>query len=406
MQITIPGDVLTIIEKLEEAGHSAYMVGGCVRDALMGITPHDYDITTSAKPEEIKKVFKKTIDTGIQHGTVTVIMHGVGYEVTTFRIDGEYKDSRHPKNVSYTDNLAKDLERRDFTINAMAYSKKSGLIDIFNGKEDLERKTVRAVGDPYERFKEDALRILRAIRFAAQLNFTLDEKTKEAVVDLRKSLNNISRERVRAELEKTLLTGSQEKLMLLFDTNVYDSIFTKDLVEINNSDFEKVCKTVAKVSKVPYLKWAAFFSDCDEKTAQEEFNALKFDNKTKHGALTLISALKKDLPDANNMNYYPVRKHIHDVGLIYYPDFIELYEAVYEKEFPYKEAFEKIKENNDPLMISDLALTGKDLINEGETPGPSIGKIIDALVEKVLENPSLNKKEMLINEYKKLKKEM
>ena len=179
MQITIPGDVLTIIEKLEEAGHSAYMVGGCVRDALMGITPHDYDITTSAKPEEIKKVFKKTIDTGIQHGTVTVIMHGVGYEVTTFRIDGEYKDSRHPKNVSYTDDLTKDLERRDFTINAMAYSKKSGLIDIFNGKEDLERKTVRAVGDPYERFKEDALRILRAIRFAAQLNLRLTKKQKK-----------------------------------------------------------------------------------------------------------------------------------------------------------------------------------------------------------------------------------
>lgn len=167
MQIILPKNVNKIIHVLEEHGFQAYAVGGCIRDSLLGRTPHDWDITTSALPEQVKDLFKKTVDTGIQHGTVTILLDGEGYEVTTYRLDGEYEDSRHPKEVTFTSLLSEDLKRRDFTVNAMAYNEKDGLVDLFGGQKDMEEKVIRCVGDPLERFTEDALRILRAVRFAA-----------------------------------------------------------------------------------------------------------------------------------------------------------------------------------------------------------------------------------------------
>ena len=213
MQIQIPKPVEYIIDTLMEAGFEAFAVGGCVRDTILNRTPGDWDITTSAKPQEVKRLFRRTIDTGIEHGTVTVMLEKIGYEVTTYRIDGEYEDNRHPKSVEFTSNLIEDLKRRDFTINAMAYNPTIGLVDEFEGLKDLEKKVIRCVGHPEDRFDEDALRILRAVRFAAQLGFTIEEETKKAIIKKTKNLMAISAERIRVELVKLLTSPYPEMLI-------------------------------------------------------------------------------------------------------------------------------------------------------------------------------------------------
>lgn len=220
MEMRLPRSVVEIIDRLESLGYEAYAVGGCVRDTLLGREPEDWDITTSAKPEAVKKAFDRTIDTGIEHGTVTVMKNHVGYEVTTYRIDGEYEDNRHPKQVSFTGNLVDDLERRDFTINAMAYNPKTGLVDAFDGTSDLKRRIIRCVGDPDKRFDEDALRMLRAVRFSGQLQFTIEEKTRQAIVERAEHLQNISAERIRVEMTKLLISKDSGQLREAVDTGM------------------------------------------------------------------------------------------------------------------------------------------------------------------------------------------
>ena len=205
MKIELPKKVLFIINNLQLAGYDAFAVGGCVRDSILARKPQDWDITTSAKPEAIKEIFRRTVDTGIEHGTVTVMIGKDSYEVTTYRIDGAYEDSRHPKEVRFTNCLEEDLRRRDFTINAMAYHPERGLVDLFHGMEDMEHKIVRCVGNPMERFHEDALRILRAVRFSAQLGFTIEEKTKAGIQALAPNLKCVSAERIQTELVKLLV---------------------------------------------------------------------------------------------------------------------------------------------------------------------------------------------------------
>ena len=217
MYIELPKNVHKIIDTLEQAGFEAYAVGGCVRDSVLNRIPNDWDITTSAKPEEIKKVFKRTFDTGIKHGTVSVLFGNDIYEVTTYRIDGEYEDSRHPKDVTFTSDLKEDLLRRDFTINAMAYNPEKGLVDMYGGMEDIEKKVIRCVGNPHERFSEDALRILRAVRFAAQLDYTIDKETQDAIKELAPTLSKISAERIQVELTKILLSDHPEYLRLAYE---------------------------------------------------------------------------------------------------------------------------------------------------------------------------------------------
>ena len=216
----IPQAVEKIIDTLEAGGFEAYAVGGCVRDTLLGREPEDWDITTSARPEQVKSLFRRTVDTGIQHGTVTVLENHQGYEVTTYRIDGEYEDGRHPKQVEFTASLTEDLKRRDFTINAMAYSKKTGIVDEFGGMEDLKRGIIRCVGAAQERFTEDALRILRAIRFSAQLGFSIEEQTLEAVRQIAPNLVHVSKERIQVELTKLLKSPHPERMSLVFDTGI------------------------------------------------------------------------------------------------------------------------------------------------------------------------------------------
>ena len=220
IKILLPEKVNMIIHTIQAAGFEAYAVGGCVRDSILGRVPDDWDITTSAKPEDIKKLFKRTIDTGIEHGTVTVMLEAEGFEVTTYRIDGEYEDSRHPKEVTFTSNLREDLRRRDFTINAMAYNDEVGLVDIFEGISDIEKKIIRCVGDAKERFTEDALRMMRAVRFSAQLGYSIDEGTKEAIKELAPTLKKISAERVQVELVKLVTSNNPDYLKIAYETKI------------------------------------------------------------------------------------------------------------------------------------------------------------------------------------------
>ena len=220
MILEIPKNAETILHILEKAGYEAYVVGGCVRDSILGRSPDDWDITTSAKPEQVKALFHRTVDTGLQHGTVTVLMEKEGYEVTTYRVDGEYEDGRHPKEVTFTASLKEDLKRRDFTINAMAYNPSSGLVDLFGGLEDIERKIIRCVGDPLERFTEDALRIMRAVRFSAQLGFTIEDETRKALGVLAPNLKHVSAERIQVELVKLLVSPHPDYLRVAYETGI------------------------------------------------------------------------------------------------------------------------------------------------------------------------------------------
>ena len=220
IQIQIPEKAKNIIETIQNAGFEAYVVGGCVRDSILGRCPEDWDITTSARPEQVKALFRRTIDTGIQHGTVTVMLDKEGFEVTTYRVDGKYEDSRHPKEVTFTPNLEEDLKRRDFTINAMAYNETEGLIDIFGGLQDIGAKLIRCVGDPEERFGEDALRIMRAIRFSAQLGYEIHEDTEAAIRKLAPTLQKISAERIQVELTKLLISPHPDTLRDAYDMGV------------------------------------------------------------------------------------------------------------------------------------------------------------------------------------------
>ena len=219
-QMTMPQEVVRIINTLEQHGYEAYAVGGCVRDAMLGREPEDWDITTSAKPLEVKGLFRKTIDTGLQHGTITVMVNGEGYEVTTYRIDGEYEDGRHPKEVAFTTSLRMDLERRDFTINAMAYNDRSGLVDEFDGVGDLKRGVIRCVGDAGQRFDEDALRMLRAVRFSGQLGFTIEDATLQAMEQRIQNLQKISAERIRVEMTKLLISPNPGRFRVAYTSGM------------------------------------------------------------------------------------------------------------------------------------------------------------------------------------------
>ena len=210
MIINLPEDVRHIINKLADEGYEAYAVGGCVRDSVIGRVPDDWDITTSARPEDVKRIFRRTVDTGIEHGTVTVMIGREGYEVTTFRIDGEYKDSRHPENVEFTASLKEDLKRRDFTINAMAYNEQEGIVDLFGGMDDIQSGIIRCVGNPADRFAEDALRMLRAVRFSAQLGYDIDKDTAAAIEELAGTIAAVSKERIHTEIGKTIMSSHPE----------------------------------------------------------------------------------------------------------------------------------------------------------------------------------------------------
>ena len=384
MRIQIPGKVEEIIGKLNEAGYEAYAVGGCVRDTLLGRQPEDWDITTSARPEAVKALFRRTIDTGIQHGTVTVMMGRTGFEVTTYRVDGEYEDGRHPKQVEFTSDLLEDLRRRDFTINAMAYSHETGIVDAFDGMEDLKRGVIRCVGDPLERFEEDALRILRAIRFSAQLDFSVEDKTMQAVSQIAPNLAKVSKERVQAELTKLLTSDHPEKIREVYETGIGAYVSPA----FSALPWQRA-EIPASLPPVKYVRWAAFLRCADAPTAVRVLKDLKFDNDTIGKVKTLVSLSGVFMPaDAET-----VRRAMSGMEPEVWDVLMEL--NGYGDDI--RALTEEIRARGDCLSLKELAVKGRDLIAEGVKPGRDLGDILNRMLDHVLAHPENNRREILLS---------
>lgn len=317
--IDIPADVRYIIEKLRSAGYEAYAVGGCVRDSLLGKTPKDWDITTSAFPEDVKCLFTRTIDTGIKHGTVTVLLNGTGYEVTTYRIDGEYLDGRHPEEVSFTSNLDEDLKRRDFTINAFVYNEAEGVKDLFGGLDDLKNGIIRCVGDPLLRFGEDALRILRAVRFAAVLSFDIEKATYDAAAELAGNLSKVSAERIKTELEKTLTSSNPDYILMLHDLGI-DRVILKELAAVKS--YRELKDSLKKSKAEASVRWAVLCyyikKDARLKPASVKsiLSGLKFDNRTSDKIMLFLDTVENCIKGDFDRNHKQPR-HETDSGTLH-----------------------------------------------------------------------------------------
>lgn len=444
--IDIPKSVKMIISILEKNGYEAFAVGGCVRDTILGRTPQDWDITTSALPHQVKALFNKTIDTGIQHGTVTVMMSRVGYEVTTYRIDGEYKDSRHPDSVEFTSNLIEDLKRRDFTINAMAYNPTVGLVDAFDGMGDIERKVIQCVGVAEERFGEDALRILRAVRFSAQLGFDIEENTMKAIKKMAGTLEHISAERIRVELEKLITSNHPDKLITAYQAGITKVIlpeFDRMMECEQNTPYhmynvgEHTIKVMKNVPNTKVMRWAALLHDVgkpdcvtyDKKNPERVhfyghakkgslmvpgiMRRLRMDNKT----IKLVTRLVEchdDRTAAGEMKPVSVRKSVHKIGKDIYKQYLQLAYADFQGKSEYGrqkgfdkylytcEQFQYIMEHHICTSKAEMAVSGKDLIEIGCPKGEIIGDILDELLKRVIENPELNEKNQLLEIARKM----
>lgn len=427
--------VSTILKVLKEHGYEAYAVGGCVRDSVMGIEPKDWDIASNAVPAAIKELFPRTVDTGLRHGTVTVLFEREAFEVTTFRIDGVYGDNRHPEQVEFTGHLEEDLRRRDFTINAMAWNEERGLVDPFGGIRDIAEGCIRCVGDPSERFREDALRMLRAVRFAAKLGFTIEPDTKKAIAENNDLIAHISSERIREELTGILTSDHPMEFMLLRDTGLLVRIMPEVDACFNTKQNnphhiydvgEHSIHAVAAIEAGKCLRWAMLLHDIgkavtrttDEKgvdhfyghavksteMAETILRRLKFDNRSMDIILRLIKyhdreivpqpsavsravnvigenvfihLLKVKRADMSAQNQEDIEKGLETVGLI---------------ERLYLELLEK----NNCMKLKDLAIDGRDLIKAGFMEGPEIGRTLSVLFDRVLEDPVLNDREILM----------
>lgn len=435
MRINLPPKVEQIITTIQAAGFEAYAVGGCVRDSILGRTPDDWDITTSAKPEQIKELFPRTIDTGIQHGTVTVMLEREGFEVTTYRIDGKYEDSRHPKEVTFTANLTEDLKRRDFTINAMAYNETEGLIDIFDGKGDIERGLIRCVGEAKERFKEDALRMMRAVRFSAQLGYGIEEGTREAIRELAPTLKNISAERIQTELIKLVTSPNPDYLYKAYETGVtavilpeFDRMMETEQKNPHHcySVGEHTLYAMKNVKADKVLRLSVLFHDIgkpDTLSVDEEgvyhfyghpelgmemtrkvMKRLKFDNDTLNKVTKLVQFHDYNIgPTPKGM-----RRAIYKIGEDIMPFLFPvkradmLAQSSYQREEKeqrlnqLQEIYEKVLEEKDCVSLKTLAVTGSDLIAAGMKPGKEIGEVLNRLLQLVIDNPEYNKKDYLM----------
>lgn len=396
-KIKLPPDAAFIIDRLRENGFEGHIVGGCVRDAIMGIPPHDYDITTSAQPEEVKKIFDHTFDTGIQHGTVTVVMNKENYEVTTFRVDGNYEDCRHPKEVSFTKDIHEDLLRRDFTMNAIAYNPYDGYTDIFGGAEDIKNKIIKGVGEPAERFREDALRMLRAVRFSAQLGFDIEPETKKALIENAQLIKNISAERIREELTKLLMSKHMDKLPLLWETGLLKYISPRLYKSISGKE-DVVSEQISKSIKEPAVLFALLMQFVPPNEIKAETALYKFDNKTLNHILCLNKLRNETVPETN----YEVRLLASKIGIEDSYLFYEFKKAQGDKKSSSaKEMLDAAVKNNDCMFIKDLKISGKDLISFGAKPGKEMGEILKTILASAIKNPKLNTYENLKAEAEK-----
>ena len=402
MIIDLPKNVENIIERLKEHGFEGFAVGGCVRDSLLKKTPTDWDITTDALPEDMKKIFKKTFDTGIAHGTITVLMDGVGYELTTYRIDGNYSDGRHPDSVSFSKNLSEDLCRRDFTVNAMAYSHNKGIVDLFGGRKDLQNGIIRAVGDAKKRFDEDALRMLRAVRFAAQLGFKIDDDTFAAIKEKAKLLSNVSKERIFVELNKSLCGDFAQNIKMVYTSGLYRYI-GKEFAKLDESIYDFYPR---KFPNKKHMYWAVFLENIENVEAVKKILfELKSDNATRNNTYLLVKELKNPLPSSDE----DIRWSLHRIGPDLFYDYIEILKTdkknkdILDKIDTIENRYSLILKENHAYEISMLDITGKDLMDIGISKGPKIGEVLEFLLKKVIENPMNNEKSILLRLAKEFK---
>lgn len=387
MLISIPKDVKYIIDTFYNNGYEAFMVGGCIRDILLNKTPMDYDIATSAPPEITEKLFKKTIPTGIEHGTITVLIDKNPYEVTTYRTEGTYSDNRKPDNVTFISDIKEDLARRDFTINAFAYNDREGLLDYFSGNTDLNNKLIKCVGDPDRRFKEDALRMLRAVRFSAQLNFNIDEETFLAIKSNSSSIQNISKERIRVELSKTLLSNNAFSGMIkLKESNLLKEILPYDL-NLNNS--------IDKVNQNLSSRLSFIFLNLESSLIENIMRDLTFDKNTMNKVIALTSSFEyvksvKSKADCKRL--------IIKVGTDNIFNLINIYESITSQSvIEITNLVQEILDSNEVLYIKDLSIKGNDLIKElGITPGKILGELLNHLLNEVIDETVDNNYNSLI----------
>ena len=445
-RISVPERPAQILRTLQEAGYEAYVVGGCVRDSILGRKPQDWDITTSARPEQVKALFRRTVDTGLQHGTVTVMIREEGFEVTTYRIDGDYEDGRHPKAVIFTPNLEEDLLRRDFTINAMAYNETRGLVDLYGGLDDIESKTIRCVGDAMARFGEDALRMLRAVRFSAQLGYEIEPSTMEAIRKLAPTIAKISEERIQTEIVKLVSSDHPDYLRKAWEcglTKVFFPEFDQAMATEQNNPHhcytvgEHLLKSMTEIGADKELRLTMMLHDIgkpqtkttdengvdhfyghvekSEEMAKQILRRLKFDNHT----IDVVSRLVRNHDYGHD--YVPsdaqIRKAVNRIGKELFPLYLEVRHADTMAQSDYyraeklenlriwEEGFEKISEQGDCVTLKDLAVTGSDLIQAGMKPGPQLGKVLSALLAEVLEDPARNEREGLLRRAAELTKE-
>ena len=446
MTMDMPKNVDTAINLLQSAGFEAYAVGGCVRDSLLGKTPNDWDITTSAKPEDMKSVFADfhCIDTGIKHGTVTVVIDGEPLEITTFRLDGEYEDNRHPKSVTFTADLGADLGRRDFTVNAMAYSKKTGTVDLFGGQNDLKNKIIRCVGDPDRRFNEDALRILRALRFASALDFEIEEKTAQSLLKNRALLGNISEERIAKELLKLVCGKGAKRILTDFAPVLFEILPELQPMYKNSHDnphhcydiYEHTLIAVESIDPEPTLRFAMLLHDCGKPAVKKfdengvahfyghqrisaEISAqilarLKVSNKFRDEILFLVSNHDRwELYE----NTEKMPRYLSKFGLDGVLKLLKVMRAdvlAQSPEYRYRldqisdaeEIAKNLAAQKPCLSLSELQINGRTLMDIGIPQGRKLGAVLAQLLDEVIDGVTKNTQEALTTRAREIYREM
>ena len=388
MIINIPADVSQIIDSLISHGHEAYIVGGCVRDSVRGVLPKDWDITTSARPDHVVKIFPRTFETGIKHGTVTVLVGRQGYEVTTYRVDGEYLDNRRPENVTFTTSIENDLSRRDFTMNAIAYNPSRGFVDPFDGMGDIGKKIIRCVGNADSRFGEDALRMLRAIRFAGQLGFTVDDTALEAISARRAGLANISAERIREELIRLLNSSYVEAVSLLETTGLLPYVLAG---HVYDGDLNETIRLLASCPRHEAMRLAIFLAGSSE-TCAKILRGLRFDNKTVREVSLYVCMLPVIIPH----DRYEIKKCLKQMSHAHFENLLTLQSIIYPDRAEDLAAIrlesQDIQAKGECYTLRDLSVNGDDLAAAGIPRGKAIGEKLNELLDAVMRDPGLNER--------------
>ena len=384
----LPKHIEEILDRLLGAGFDAYVVGGSLRDAMLGNAAHDWDVTSAATPDEVMALFSDmhVIPTGLKHGTVTVVSNGDPVEITTFRTDGEYTDSRHPESVSFAKNVEDDLSRRDFTVNAMAYNKRRGLVDLFGGRDDLERRIIRCVGDPEKRFSEDALRIMRAFRFSSQLDFDIDLETLDAAHLMKNGLKNIARERIGSEFLR-LISGVAPQKALLKMGDILNYVISTTL---DTQRFEYICKFECDaILRLSFLLCGA--SDID---VQNVAHSLRLSTKQSQKLKKLTSPPTPN--ELNNLTPSRARRILAAYGEDA-TNAAKISVILYGTDAASVDILRRIEAEKPCISLADLAINGSDLISAGIASGKDVGRILSLLLDAVIDDQCLNKKETLLS---------